>query len=373
MRVVSHSDMHDSRLDDLAEALILRAGVAPAATLGFAARSEHGWRVRVGAAGRTPTGAVRLQTVFDLASLTKPFVAACFARLCEEKLLCKATALGETVEEACETSAGSASFEQLLSHRAGLPAHRPLFEPLIRRAPFQRGRALSTAASAGSSNPPAEAPELPPPLYSDLGYLLAGAGMERSTRLPLDRLVRDHVSAPLGLSAGSARQWLASDLGFLERVAPTESVPYRGGILRGVVHDDNAWAFSGHALSGHAGLFGTAEDILKFGMALLDALRGTDQSWLPTAAAESLVHERPGGTLRMGFDAKSGPESSAGASASARTFGHLGFTGTSFWCDPAADLVTVLLTNRVCPTRTNLRIRAARPRVHEELYQIARP
>jgi CubicO group peptidase (beta-lactamase class C family) len=153
-------------------------------------------------------------------------------------------------------------------------------------------------------------------------------------------------------------------------VVPTEVTLARGGALRGVVHDDNAWALSGHGSSGHAGLFGTVEAVLRFGAELLKVLEGQSE-WLDQSALWSLVKPRPGGTLRAGFDGKSEGASSAGSLAGPQTFGHLGFTGTSLWCDPGAGIVTVLLTNRVCPTRDNPRIRAARPLVHDALFEKA--
>jgi CubicO group peptidase (beta-lactamase class C family) len=83
------------------------------------------------------------------------------------------------------------------------------------------------------------------------------------------------------------------------------------------------------------------------------------------------VRERPGGTLRAGFDAKSDQGSAAGERMGARSFGHMGFTGTSLWIDPDAKVITALLTNRVCPTRENVSIRAARPRAHDALFSRA--
>ena len=77
--------------------------------------------------------------------------------------------------------------------------------------------------------------------------------------------------------------------------------------------------------------------------------------------------------MRAGFDGKSGEASAAGNLTSPATFGHLGFTGTSLWCDPVAERVTVLLTNRVCPSRENVLIRSARPRVHDALFKDFRP
>jgi CubicO group peptidase (beta-lactamase class C family) len=116
-------------------------------------------------------------------------------------------------------------------------------------------------------------------------------------------------------------------------------------------------------------MFGNVRDVLRLGMALLDAFAGRQESWLRRDTVRGLVAERANGSLRLGFDGKSAQGSSAGATASSSSFGHLGFTGTSFWCDPLADAVTVLLTNRVCPSRHHGdRIRACRPRVHEALF-----
>lgn len=347
----------------------MESGVAPAAALGFGVRNGGSWAFCVGAAGQTPNGPVTAETLFDLASVTKPFVAATFASLAATHVVSRERTLDGLVPETAGTLAGRATLELLFSHRAGLAAHRKLYEPLVALRPFARDAALRHAANA--SGPPRNPDGSFAALYSDLGYLLAGVAMERAAGKPLDELVRLHVTEPLGLDVASARQWLAADRAFLRRVAPTENVPFRGGLLRGVVHDENAWAWAGHGIAGHAGLFGTVRAVLAFGAAMLDGLAGQSTAWLSREALEPLVAERPSGTLRLGFDGKSGPDSSAGPTASAATFGHLGFTGTSFWCDPRAESVTVLLTNRVCPTRDNLRIRAARPRVHDALFQAA--
>jgi len=111
--------------------------------------------------------------------------------------------------------------------------------------------------------------------------------------------------------------------------------------------------------------------VLGFGAAVLTALNG-DSAWLSPAALEPLIKRRPGGTLRAGFDGKSEAGSSAGTRCGPETFGHLGFTGTSLWCDPAAGIVSVLLTNRVHPTRENPRIRVARPLVHDAWFEAAK-
>ena len=348
---------------------VISARVAPAACAGHA--SELG-PVALGAAGSLPGGvAVSTSTIFDLASVSKPIVACTLARLVERGLLELSAPLGSLLPQLGRTRSAGVPLELLLSHRAGLDGHRALFAPVLQGRPFRRLEALVMAADARRADCVGEPPlQGFAPLYSDLGYALLGACIEAVTHEPLDYVIEREVAVPLGLELGSARLWLRKRPSFAHDVAPTEVVPARGGCLRGVVHDENAWALSGHACSGHAGLFGTVRDVLGFGAALLAAHAGRS-TWLSQSSLQGLVRARPGGTLRAGFDGKSEGASSAGSLAGPLTFGHLGFTGTSLWCDPGAGIAYVLLTNRVHPTRDNPRIRAARPLVHDGLFRAA--
>jgi CubicO group peptidase (beta-lactamase class C family) len=226
------------------------------------------------------------------------------------------------------------------------------------------------------------------PVYSDMSYMIAGAALARSraTVVATDHeplalgtgtydcgdATRDLVLAPLGIEdrVGTARQLEARGVDLRACAAPTEVVTWRGGAVVGRVHDENCWALTGAGGSGHAGMFGTIDGVLAFGRAVLDTLDGIDDR-LGNVDLSWLVRERPGGTLRAGFDGKSEEGSSAGARMGARSFGHLGFTGTSLWIDPDAKVVIALLTNRVHPTRENTAIRAARPRVHDALVEMA--
>jgi CubicO group peptidase (beta-lactamase class C family) len=326
----------------------------------------------MGAAGRLPEGQASLHTLFDLASVSKPIVACTLLRLASRGELALQAPLGALLPEARGGRSEHVPLELLLAHRAGLEAHRALFAPLVCRRAVDRLRAFASAADARRP----DCVGLPPPagfapVYSDLGYLLLGAAIERVTGMELDRVVEREVTAPLGLELGSVRQLRRKRPHFARDVAPTEVVRARGGCLRGVVHDENAWALSGHGASGHAGLFGSVRDVLGFGRALLEALAGRSR-WLSREALWTLVKPRPGGSLRAGFDGKSEGVSSAGALSGPETFGHLGFTGTSLWCDPGAGIVSVLLTNRVHPTRDNPRIRGARPLVHDALFAAAK-
>jgi CubicO group peptidase (beta-lactamase class C family) len=361
--------MRDPALDAIAAAIV-DASVSRAAVVAAAFRVGNGWETRVGVgSARGPIGE---DAVFDLASVTKPYVAVTLARVAQSGRLSLLDPLEKHLPELASTPSGSLPLELFLAHRAGLEAHVPLFDALQKREPFCRAVALERAALARRAEARGPVgPEGFPPLYSDLGYVLLGAALERACGLPLDEVVKAEVSDPLSLDVGSARSWFSRDPAFVERVVPTEFVFWRWGALRGVVHDENAWALAGHRLAGQAGLFGTAEAVAGLGIAVLDSLGGRRVDWLSPAAVTPLVRQRGGGSLRAGFDGKSVGTSAAGRISSPRTFGHLGFTGTSLWCDPEANTVTVLLTNRVCPTRENQRIREARPKTHDALFEFA--
>jgi serine-type D-Ala-D-Ala carboxypeptidase len=264
--------------------------------------------------------------LFDLASVTKSFFAVACARAGWSERTIRGVPL-----------------ELMLAHRAGFPAHLPLFAPLVDGARVDTLAAIESAWISRSGALPS------PPLYSDVGYLLAGFDVASDD---VDDFIRSNVSIS---DVGSARQM---EMG---RAVPTEHVAWRGGEVRGHVHDENAWALGGDGACGHAGLFGTIGGVLAFGAFVLEHLGDLD--WL--------IREREGGTLRAGFDGKSVAGSSAGTVLGARSFGHLGFTGTSLWIDPDARIVVALLTNRVCPTRDNVKIREARPRVHDALARLA--
>ena len=363
---------NSSALDAIAALAVEEHKAAPCAVVACAHRSEGGWAIGEGAYGALEPGGTpaTVDTIFDLASVTKPFSALALARLIRREFLSWNTELGVLLRDVHGTPSVKTTLELLVSHRAGLEGHRPLYAPLEQGKHVDRFSSLQVAGAARRRECEGEAPDLEgfPPVYSDLGYLLLGEAMSRATGMPFDELVEREVCEPLGIEATSARRWFPRVPTFFERVAPTEDIGWRGGVIRGAVHDENAWALSGHGLSAHAGLFGVARDVAKLGVAVLDVLAGRRDDWLSARDVEPLVRVRPGGTLRAGFDGKSGEGSSAGRLCSGATFGHLGFTGTSLWLDPASEVVTVLLTNRVHPTRTHELIKVARPVVHDALF-----
>lgn len=322
-----------------------------------------------GARGATPPAATG-DAIFDLASVTKPFTALALARLARAGEVRLDEPLGRVLPELAGTRSGRVPLELLAAHRAGLEAHRVL-HPAGDAAPIDPGRALLECADgrreACAGDPPAEGF---PPVYSDLGYLLLGAAIARRGGGELDEVVAREVAGPLGLAVAPARALRRRDPRFDERVVPTEDVAFRGGVIRGAVHDDNAWTIARDGMAGHAGLFGDAMSVARLGVALLEALAGERPAWLSRDEVGRLVAPRPGGSLRAGFDGRSGERPSSGARFGPQTFGHLGFTGTSLWIDPDAGLVGVLLTNRVHPTRASDAIRRARPAAYDAIAEL---
>jgi CubicO group peptidase (beta-lactamase class C family) len=364
-------------LDQLARDLFADKKVALAVATGVSARSHGGWTSEIGAAGRLAMGEheppVTPHTWFDLASVTKPLTALAAARLVRAGKLDLASPLGKLLPEAVGTPTERTPLELLLAHRAGLEPHIPLYRGLLEGRPTGRRDRLVQAASARASDAiGAVTGEGFAPRYSDLGYLLVGEAMERACDEPLDRIILREVTAPLGAEIGSARQIHARDASFGCRVAATELVAWRGGTIRGFVHDENAWCHSGDGTSGHAGLFGTAAGVLAIGRAVVDVLHGRLDGFLRKDELWPHVRPRPSGTLRAGFDGKSETGSSSGEKFGKSTIGHLGFTGTSLWCDIDREVVGVLLTNRVHPTRDNDLIRKVRPEAYDRMAEWAR-
>jgi CubicO group peptidase (beta-lactamase class C family) len=335
-------------------------GVAPNVAVGCAIRRGGAFRLELG--GET-------ETYFDLASLTKPMTAIAVVR----SGLDLGATLGDTVPELASSASGEATFEALLSHRAGLRPHVPLYSLLLEGSAVDVGKALEEAAGARREECPGPIPLGGfAPVYSDMGYILAGVALARHAgAVDAGRVIEELVAGPVERSAelGTARSLEALGVRLAERAAPTEEVAWRGGVVRGRVHDENAWALTGDGGSGHAGMFGTLRAVLDLGAATLDALAGRGP--FADARVAELVRERPGGTLRAGFDGKSVEGSSAGESFGPRAFGHLGFTGTSLWIDPDAEVVVVVLTNRIHPSREHTAIRAARPAAHDALFRRA--
>ncbi|RYY23127.1 MAG: class A beta-lactamase-related serine hydrolase [Sphingomonadales bacterium] len=195
--------------------------------------------------------------------------------------------------------------------------------------------------------------------YQDFNIILLGEIIERITKHPLDRFVRREIFHPLGMKDTGFNPRLSP------RIVPTEQDDtLRHALIRGVVHDENAYLMGG--VAGHAGLFSTAGDLARLAQLYLDGgtYGGKRLLRASTVALFSTAQGIPAGSTRaLGWDM---PPSTgwAGPFASPNAIMHTGFTGTSIYIDPTRNAFVILLTNRVNPTRDNLLINQARPAIH---------
>lgn len=350
-------------------------GVTPALAL----RVVQGGEVRFGLdVGRThPDSAGTLcdaETRFDLASLTKPLTTwTWLLRSVQTGALSLDTPIGHAVE-VDDPELSACPLHRLLSHTTGLPAHRAYFTGLLAYT-RQTGNYPETKRLVRSmiARTPLEAAPGVAEVYSDLGFLLLEQVVERFEGpleaawrgLPFHEKHRLHFRPLLGPVRAPSSVDLSEP-----PIAATERCALRGGLVCGQVHDENAWTLGG--VAGHAGLFGRADDVAAFGVSLVEALQsrtndlGLDAPLLAEALSRRWVHPR--GSRVLGWDTPAVVGSSAGRRFGPRSFGHLGFTGTSIWIDPDAEVVIVLLTNRVCPSRADTRIRALRPALHDAAW-----
>ena len=349
-------------------------GVFPGGVLRVETESGPVLELASGQLARDPEAPrVTADTRYDLASLTKVIATTALAmRALECGALDLVSPIAAYLPAGAPAWTGSVAVHHLLSHGSGLAAWEPFFRALVEAGVPLGGEAakdwvLGRILATGPLDPPGHASR-----YSDLGFLLLGAVVERALGAELRTLHREWVREPFGLgkldyrplgrvSATELYPEMAPD----PRIAPTEECPWRGRLLAGEVHDENAWARGG--VAPHAGLFGTASEVARFGSEILAAWKGRSRVLGATTVRRFARRAtRPlGTTWGLGWDTPSPLASSAGPTISRKSIGALGFTGTSLWIDPARGAVVVLLTNRVHPTRANDAIRAFRPRIHE--------
>ena len=305
---------------------------------------------------RTP---VTTETIFDLASLTKPLATTlAVMRLVQQNQIKLEQQLGELLPEFEHNDKAGVKLKHLLYHNSGLPDYRPYYKALSGVAEDSRRSALRMhLVQEALVNPIGQTV-----LYSDLGFMILAWVVERVDGRRLDHFVADEIYQPLGLNH---LFFISNDVKNNKGpFAATENCSWRQKVLEGQVHDENAYAVGG--VEGHAGLFGTAEDIHRLLVELLYAYYGRTRSGL---FHQDLLHQfferLPGTDKALGFDMPSLTGSSCGRGFSQNSVGHLGFTGTSFWIDLEQAVIVILLTNRVHPTRDNERIKEFRPKLHD--------
>ena len=327
------------------------AGAAPGAVLAVSYRGTrflHG----AGQLGADEPEPVQGSTIYDLASVTKVVALTTALMFAVDDRLVD---LDAPVQRYVPAFAGAGkervTVRMLLTHSGGFPAWRPLFREVSTR----------NAAFALADTTPLEAPPGTRETYSDLGAILLTQLVESVFGERLDTLLARRLFQPLGMSSTGYLPPAA----WRDHIAPTEMDPWRGRMLQGEVHDENAAVLGG--VSGHAGLFASADDLLTFAEWLLEqtvstsdsssGLRPTERPSVRSSTIREFTRRQslvPGSTRALGWDTPA-PEGSSGRLLSPSSFGHTGFTGTSLWIDPEHRLAIILLSNRVNPTRDNPR------------------
>ncbi len=307
------------------------------------------------------------KTVFDIASLTKPVVGIAALIAIDRGLI----SFDTKVSHGFPDFRGEATLLNVLNHSSGLPAWDRFYEryelnPSREASLVQRTKILeeilneSLDASGKVS------------VYSDLGYLLLGHWLEKVFSKPLDDIVADEIATPLGLTSLRYVNLAIGELAI--NSVPTEVNLKRkhldsSNAVRGVVHDENCCIQGG--VCGHAGLFSTAEDMMRFGEHIRECLDEKLSGIVKQDTIGFAISKRAmvkGGHYYAGWDMPSGTKSSAGECFSPEhTFGHLGFTGTSIWIERSKKLVVALFTNRVFPTRENKKILPFRIAIHNAI------
>jgi len=330
--------------------------VFPAASI---AVTSHGRLVALEAFGRftyePDAPAVGTTTVFDLASVSKAVATTTIAMILYQRGLIDLDApVVSIVPEFAGSDArrGDVTMRMLLAHSSGLPAYERLFLKTQNKDDLLAA-AFSTALTA---DPGARAE------YSDIGFIILAIALERVADESLDRFCQREIFGPLGMvhtTYNPPTSWKAS-------IPPTaDDRTFRKRIIQGEVQDENASVLGG--VAGHAGLFATAGDLATFAHILL-------QGGAPLVRPETLAmftrrEITPDGTSRaLGWDTPSSP-SQSGKYFSARSFGHLGYTGTSLWIDPERQLSITMLTNRTWPDCSNKAITNVRPAFHDAVVE----
>ncbi len=302
------------------------------------------------------------ETFYDLASLSKPLATVLsLLCLCKDGKVKATDRLVDFFPAPADPEKGKITIGQLLSHASGLPAHREYYRILLSLPRQERKERLLALLM--------EEPLVCEPgtrsLYSDLGFMLLGLLVEKLSGESLENFYRKKVLTPLGLAMSIRFGPLPEGGGGEMSIAPGEYCQVRKKVLVGEVGDENAFALGG--VAGHAGLFGTITGVQALVLHLLDQWQGREEhpNYLGSDLRFFLRRAAvPESTWALGFDTPSAVSSSAGSHLSPFSIGHLGYSGTSFWIDPARELAMVLLSNRVHPRRDNEQIKQFRPLFH---------
>ncbi len=313
--------------------------------------------------------------VFDVASLTKVIVTTTLAMMMvEEDQLDLDWRISRIFQTFATHGKEQMTVRHLLCHMSGYPATAPFYKVIAKADSNARTGVMTSRGAveiihneifrAKLDNLPGRVTK-----YSDIGFILLGHAIEHLSGSTLERLANRVVFGPLDMKSSGfidlpllKRKGIEPDL---DKIVPTARCPWRGRILLGEVHDDNAWAMGG--IAPHAGVFSTADDVHKFANEMIRCWKGEDglikQSTIRKFWTKAGLE--PSSSWALGWDTPSDSGSSAGKFFSKSSVGHLAFSGCSLWIDPERELDVVLLSNRIHPTPENVSIRDFRPLIHD--------
>jgi CubicO group peptidase (beta-lactamase class C family) len=350
----AQDDRFRSAFGILEKAIASRA--FPACSLAATFRGELVAYKAVGRFTFDPASAeITTASLFDLASLTKVVATTAMAMILYERgLLDLGAPVAAIVPEFAQDDARrrEITLRMLLAHSSGLPAYERL---------FLRAENCAALLHAAFATPLTAAPGVRAE-YSDIGFIILGAALERLADESLDVFCQREILGPLGMTRTTFNPAQA----LKNSIPPTaDDRAFRRRIIQGEVQDENASVLGG--VAGHAGLFSTAEDLALFAHAMLNGGRPILRP--PTVELFSRRESAPAGTSRgLGWDTPSAP-SQSGKYFSSRSFGHLGYTGTSLWIDADRQLSIALLTNRTWPDCQNQAIKQVRPAFHDAVIE----
>ncbi|HXX47110.1 MAG TPA: serine hydrolase [Myxococcota bacterium] len=363
------------RLGKVARAVerAIEAGELPGAVVMARMGDELAFDAAYGAAVLVPERhEARLDTIYDLASLTKVLATtAAVMLLAAEGRVELDTPVATYLPAFAERSKGKITVRHLLTHSSGLRPWRAYHADLAERdrrrgehvvgTPEGRREIESRVLRSAPVHEPGEAS-----VYGDLDFIALGALVEALAGRELDAFCAERIYQPLGM-ADTRFNRLPFE-GSRARYAATEQCAWRERVLWGEVHDPNAWAMGG--VAGHAGLFGTAADVLRFAQEMLAAERGRSALFPAEIAREFFRRQdiAPGSDWALGWDTPTEGQSTSGSHFSKHSIGHTGFTGTSLWIDLERGMVVVLLANRIHLIAKRSRFEL-RPHVHDLVWE----
>ncbi len=293
-------------------------------------------------------------TIFDLASLTKVISTTSAAMLLYDAgKLDLNTKVADVLPEFAKNGKENITFYHLLTHSSGIPAHIKLYK--LADTPQEMINVIYNLKQ--------DQKEGEKIVYSCLGYIILGKAIEKISGQTLDKFVYDNIFKPLGMN----HTFYNPPEKYKDQIAPTEYDEKRGGILQGLVHDENAFYLGG--ISGNAGLFSTAENLAIFAQMMLNKGTYDGKSIFQAKTVDLFTKAQniKGDKNRsLGWSKASGTNS-AGQYFSKSSFGHTGYTGTAIWIDPSKDLFGIFLSNRVHPTRENQNIYDIRDKIFNKL------